>query len=128
MATTILAPYPGTKVAILLPSAEFSDRQSLEQSVEIRRAMDGGSFSYVKSSQRRTLTLPFELSRAKAIELQRFLKAYRGAEMLLILHDSTRWRAKLAADNFPQNAFERAGGWPGSEAIEIDLVFSVMKL
>lgn len=125
MSVTIAAPWPTPRITITLPSPKFSDSKASEQAVSVKRSTDGTkTYTYVKSSNRKTLKLPFVLSRMKAIELERFVKSYISAPLFVTLQDGTAWAGTLTGDPFGQRAIGRAGGWPGNEAVEVTLEIS----
>lgn len=100
MTTIIAAPAPLTRVTCVLPSAKFEDSHALSNKVDVKRSMLGRVITYVKSSPNRTLKLPFELTRAKALELQAFITIYYRAEWIITLHDNTMWRGRLLSNPF----------------------------
>jgi hypothetical protein len=128
VSTLIAAPYPKMKVSILLPSPRFEDTQAAEQTVSVIRSMAGDTYTYVKSSDRKTIALTFDLSRMKLLELQAFLKIYYRAPLRLTLHDGSQWEASLTANPFEGRAVSRASNWPGKEAEEVRLEFSAKRI
>lgn len=128
MGMNISAPHPASKVTIVLPSPKFSDSKGKEQSVSVKRTITGGTVTYVKSSDRYRLALRLELTKMKAIELQRFIRIYYRAELLLTMHDGTRWAGKLINNPFDNRSIGRAGGLPGGEMIEVTIEVSATQV
>lgn len=130
MATTLKAPWPNFKVTSILPNLEFEDTRASESTVIIKRTMDGGVRTYVRPSDRYTLTLPFQLTRMKALELEAFVKAYQAAPIWIEIHDGTQWEGKLIGEPVIRKAVERIGDLTniGKERIDVTLTFSAKRL
>lgn len=128
MLTSLSAPYPKANVTVVLPNALFDDGRAPEVAVDLKRSMVGDTFTYVKTSERSTLTLRFRLTKMKALELQNFIRIYYRAEMQISLHDNTIWVGKLSVNPFDGRTTQRAGGQPGGESVEANLVFSAYRV
>jgi hypothetical protein len=130
MTTTLRAPWPNYKVTSILPSPEFGDGRAAESTIVIKRTMTGRKLTYVKPSDRYLLTLPFQLTRMKALEVEAFLKSYQAAPIFLELYDGSQWEAKLVNQPVSRVATERIGTSTisGKELIELTLTFSAKRL
>ena len=130
MATTLKAPWPNFKVTSILPSPQFGDSRASESTIIIKRTMTGAKWTYVKPSDRYTLTLPFRLTRMKSLEVEAFLNAYQGAPIWIELYDGSQWEAKLVDQPISRTAAERIGDNEtyGKELIDLTLVFSAKRL
>lgn len=129
MSFRLSAPYPGTTVIVTMPSPRFGDGKAREQSMKILQSMDGSeTYTYVKSSDRVTMTLPFTLSRMKALEVREFLRIYYRAPMKLEMPDGSVWSGSFVSGSPVLTSAARAGGWPGGEIVDVELEFSVVQL
>lgn len=128
MQTSFSAPYPAIKVSVVMPNAQFQDGRAAEVSVDIKRSMVGDTFTYIKTTDRKTLTLHYKCTKMKALELQAFLRIYYRADWLISLHDGTQWIGNVSKNPFEGRTNERAGGQPGGELVEFDLIFSAYKV
>jgi hypothetical protein len=93
--------------------------------------MTGRAVTYAKQSDRYTLTLPFRLTRMKALELQAFLASYQAASWRVTLYDGSNWEAQLAGEEGPVfTAVERIGSnsLTGKEAVTVTLTLSAKRL
>ena len=79
--TYIRAPHPGHKVTMVLPSPELGDSLSSQNQVLVKRSMLGRVITYVKSSNKSILVLPFKLTRMKALEVEAFFRVYYRAPL-----------------------------------------------
>lgn len=130
MSTILRAPWPNYKVTSILPNPEFGDSRSSESTITIKRTITGRVVTYVKPSGRQTLTLPFQLTRMKSLELEAFIKAYQSAPIYVKLYDGSEWEGKLAGAPVSRQATARIGDniLIGKELIELTLVFSANRL
>lgn len=128
MLTSFSAPYPAAKVTVVMPNAQFQDGRAAEVSVDVKRSMVGDTFTYVKTSNRQKLNLHFLLTKMKALELQAFVKIYYRADWQISLHDNTIWVGNLASNPFDGHTTARAGGQPGGEMVEMEILFSAYKV
>jgi len=127
--TEFRAPYPNTKVTMIFPKPLFLDVRKTESKVTIKRTMLGGTWSYVDSSDRQTLILPFRLVRTKEIEMNRFFDVYKAAPIRIDMHDGTEWEGKLVGD-IQSVTIDRTGEttYTGGETVEVTLTFSALRL
>lgn len=130
MATEIKGPYPNPKVTIILPNPQFEDTRASESTVQVKRTMTGRVITYVQSSDRYTLRLPFTLSRMKSLELEAFIKAYQSARWQVSLYDGSVWDAQLVGQPVVRAAVGRAGNSQtvGKEVVEVVLTLSAKRL
>jgi ribosomal protein L20 len=96
------APYPMLTTTTILPSPQFSDQESLLDSVARKLALDGTKYTYVKRrNKRRKMRWIFRLSRNKALEFRAFIYAYFASKIKVIDHNDRVW-----VGNFINNPFE----------------------
>lgn len=128
--TELKAPYPNHKVTMLLPKPQFSDTRASENRVTIKRTMKGEKWSYVDTSDRTVLTLPFFVTRMKAIEIERFFDVYKAAPIFIELYDGTTWNGTLVGQPVSRTTTDRIGETTltGGETVEVTLTFSAEQL
>lgn len=132
MSTTIEAPFPTTKVTMILPSVKLDNTRTPESTITVKRTMLGGTKTYVKTSDRVTLTLPFQVTRQKELEINAFLKIYQGAPWKVTLFDGSEWQANLVGEPVRRRAIDRIGGQKtdltGEEIIELTMTVSATRI
>lgn len=129
--TEFRAPYPNHKVTTILPKPLFDDIRRVESSIQVKRKMLGARRTYVKSSDRYTLVLPFQLTRQKALELEAFLNVYQRAHIRIDLYDGSQWDAELVGAPVVRRAsgrYAKEHGITGRDTIEVTLTFSAKRL
>lgn len=85
------APFPRIQTTSLLPNPEFGDSENLAVEVNLKRAMDGTRYTYVKRKGRRRLQWTFHLSRNKGLEVRAFLQTYLASKVRLVDHNGRVW-------------------------------------
>lgn len=130
MSTTFRAPWPNYKVTSILPNPEFGDSRASESTIIIKRTMTGRKLTYNQPSDRYTLTLPFQLTRMKSLELEAFLNAYQSAPIFVELYDGSQWEAKVVDIPINRRATERIGTstLTGKELVDVTLILSAKRL
>ena len=109
----IQAPYPTLQTTTILPNPQFSDAESLLDTVDIKRAMDGTLYTYIKSRDgRRHLKWTFQLTRNKGLELRAFIQIYFAKNIMITDHNRSIW-----IGNFVSNPFEFVTSSKGGPAI-----------
>jgi hypothetical protein len=84
--------------------------------------MDGTRYSYVKSSDDRRLSFSFtDIGRGKILEVQEFLKKFRGQFIKVVDHRGNAW--KVFVDTNPVTFTTNARGAPQGERGSFDLEF-----
>lgn len=121
---TIRAPYPHLQVTLVLPSPKFSDSVGLTSTMQISRAMDGTSYTYVKSrSGRKRLQWDFTVARHKALELRAFLNVYYRTVVEVLDHNGDTWVGYLVNNPFESTGSGAAVSFPGGETMDLALEF-----
>jgi hypothetical protein len=121
MTVRISAPYPGEHTTITLPSPEFGDGTAVNAGITSHRSMLGRLITYAKTSDQRVLSLSFNLTKAKALELAFFVKSFQSAEWR-IRGLGVEYRAKLKANNLIETGSGRTGVLStGSESVTVDM-------
>lgn len=131
MTAFIQAPYPAPRLIITLPSPELGNGFQPESRVNVKRSMLGDVTTYVNSSARQTVTLTWELTVMKALELKEFIKQFPGSDWQLTLHDGTNWSVKLKDSDFAKRSEgrrDKTGVQAGSEFDTVTLTFSAESL
>lgn len=86
MSTLIEAPYPKIKVTMILPNPEFEDFRAPQSDLTVKRSMLGRVITYVKSSPKEQLRLPFTVTRMKSLEIEEFFRVYYPALLKITLY------------------------------------------
>lgn len=93
------APHNLIQATTLLPDPDYEDGEGLSVNLDVKTTMDGSLYTYVKSSDRRVLTMTFILHRQKALELKAFLEAYIGEEVrMTITYKDEVWKGHVIND------------------------------
>ena len=113
-------------LAITLPQPLLGDSEGTLGSIDLKRTMTGGTYTYVKRSASRELKYKFEITRAKAYEMRNFIQYALSTKVLL-----TNWKGELWYGNIMNNPFEftaesRAG--PCGETYQIDFDFQGVRM
>lgn len=120
MSIILQAPFDIVQTTIVLPNPQFDDSENLNSKVKVFRAMEGSTYTYIKSTTRRTLSYKLKLTRSKAFELQNFIEAYITIKMRLIDYRNRTFIGDLANDPFEFVATEK---YNHTEWVDIDLTF-----
>jgi hypothetical protein len=122
------APYPTIETVTLLPNPEFGDSEALRDTVQMRRAMDGTTYSYVRrTGGRRQLQYDFNLSRAKALELIAFVRSYQASKVQIIDHLNETWVGNITVNPTEFETVSRSVTTPGRERVNVRLEFEGVK-
>lgn len=122
------APYPTIETVTLLPNPTFGDSEALRDTVQMRRAMDGTTYSYVRrTGGRRQLQYDFTLTRMKALELIAFVRAYQASKIQLIDHLSQVWVGNITVNPTELETVRRSASSPGQELVAVRLEFEGVK-
>ena len=125
MSVQIIAPWPKVQTTLLLPAPEFSDSSASPQSVDVKRGMAGATYTYVKTHERRVLTMAFIVSKLKALEVRQFVQAYYRAPIRVVAHNGDVWQGILVTNPVIFVGEGGAGGWDGDEAVRVTLEFEL---
>lgn len=128
--TQIRCPAPSFYHTSLLPVPTFDDSRAIDSTILVNEKVTGGKVVYPRSSTRETLTLRFELTRQKALEVQQVIKAFQAFEWEIKLYNDTVWQGSLVDQEFPQKTTGRLGDnqLTGGELVDTTLVFSVVRV
>lgn len=82
---------------ITLPVPLWGDKEKTANTMNLRRAMFGATYTYVKTNNRRNLSYSFNLGRRKSLELRAFLKDNLSTPIKLTnYYKGESWLVKLA--------------------------------
>ena len=118
---TLQAPLPNLQTTTLLPNPELNDTKARRLEMNMRRAMDGTRYTYVKSTDRYRFSYTFRLARMKALELRAFIISYIGSLIRITDHYNEVWDVYLMNNPFEFNGSGRAEPVPGHEEYTITL-------
>jgi len=121
------APFEFLQTSIILPCPEFGDTENLASEMLLKRSMNGGTTTYVKTNNRRRLTYTFRiLNRARALEFKEFLQVYNTDAIKL-----TNWKGEIWKVNFLNNPFDlvqTGRSNPGGARTDISVELEGIKL
>lgn len=122
------APHPALEATTLLPNPQFGDGENLTDEVQVKRAMDGTLYTYVKTkNDRRRLEWTFRLTRNKALELRAFIQAYYATAIRVTDHNERVWVGHFVNNPFefdtPSRAAPAIAPMPRGETQEITIEF-----
>lgn len=92
------APHEIIQTTTLLPDPEFHDEENRQVVMNLQYAMDGTSFTNIKSNDRIKLVYDFNLTRFKSLELFAFIDAYFDYNIRL-----TNWKNEVWVVNIVNN-------------------------
>lgn len=122
------APYPMIETVTLLPNPSFGDSEALRDTVQMRRAMDGTSYSYVRrTGGRRQLQHEFTLTRMKALEVIAFIRAYQASKIQLVDHLGQTWVGNFTVNPAELETVRRSASSPGRELVNLRIEFEGVK-
>ena len=125
----MIGPYPAAQRTIVLPSPTFGDQQALTAEVDLRRAVNGATYTYIKRKGHKSLTWEFRVGREKGMELRAFIKTCYASRVKVIDHNAQEWIGYFAVNPFELETTKRAGPrylMPRPEQQIITIVFLAM--
>lgn len=125
------APCEGPTAAILLPNPNVEDSEALEHQLNFNRSMNGTRHTYVKSSTDRKLIYEFsDIGRGKILEVQAFLKQFRGKRIRLTNFRGEIWKVFInqSGTEFQTNKRSFNSGGARKEAGSFTLEFIGQKI
>lgn len=85
----------------ILPNPEWSDSENITDEIIIKRVLEGGRYTYIKTKNyRRRLLFNFKLARMKALELRAFIQSYFNSEITLTDHLGQIWIGRFTVNPF----------------------------
>lgn len=131
MSTILRGPWPNYKVTSVLPNPKFGDKRASQSTITVKRTMTGRVVTYAAPSDRETLTLPFEITRTKALEVEAFFNAYQSTTIFVELQDEgSQWEAQLVGQPLFREATTVVSedARTGRELIRMTLTLSAKRL
>lgn len=120
--------YLSTGVAgqITLPPPEFGDADGNVQTTNIKRTITGGSYAFVKTSNREKFNWSFVISQLKALELRQWLVKSLSEIVYVTDHNGIKWVGRIMSNPF---TFDFQARWEGDvERVVINLEFQLVKV
>lgn len=110
---------------IILPPPEFGDSGANADTTKVLQTMTGGSYAFIKSSNRQTFKWAFIVGQLKALELRSWLiKALSETVEITDIY-GIKWIGKIMSNPF---TLDFQGRWEGEvERVMIDLEFQVVR-
>ena len=120
----IEAPYPRRHLTIILPSPDWGDSIVLSNTLNIQHALDGTSYTYIKSkANRKRLHWQFILSRNKILELKYFFEKYHSTQVRVVDHLNQSWIGYFQSNPFEAAHEGAAFNFPGKDVSNLVLEF-----
>lgn len=113
-------------LGITLPQPLLGDSEGTLGTINLKRTMDGGTFTYVRRSSSRELKYKFEISRAKAFEMRNFVQNSLSKKITLTNWKGEVWYGNLMNNPFDLTAESYAG--PCGETYQIDVDFQGVRV
>jgi hypothetical protein len=119
----IILGVPGQTV--ILPCPIWGDSQAYQGTIDLKRAMTGTTYTYVKKTQTQKLNYSFELWTFKMLELRSFFIEHSEEVMTLQNHNAETWLVHLVNNPLEFTTEER---WqPKGEKYTVTLEFEGVK-
>lgn len=111
---------------IVLPNPQLNDTQALSGTINLKRTMNGLTWTYKKSTQLNKLKYLFWLGRPKALELRSFLLSYSSVPLTLQNWKGEQWIGAIVNSPFELTSAMR---WAYTEErVDITLEFEGVKI
>jgi hypothetical protein len=119
MSVEFSAPYPAIQTVSLFPNPSLSNSESLTDTMDVKHAMDGTLYTYVKTNPAKKMNWTFKMTRNKALELRAFVRSYLTSTIKVKDHEGRIWVGNIVNNPFEIRSQNRAGpatqGWPRGE-------------
>lgn len=109
------APVPAIQTATYLPNPQLGDSQGNVLNVDIKRSMNGATYSYVKTRNREKLIWAFRLSQHKGMELMEFYRSYKASQIKVTDHLGNVFIGYFTSNPLEIEATNRSVDSPGND-------------
>ena len=120
------APYNFIQTSVVLPPPLFGDTENLISNINLRRAMNGLIYTYVKSSKSKILKYTFRLTRMKALELEEFFRYYNSYEIKMQNWKGEIWKVNLTTN--PIDFVQTGRDAPTEDRTDVNIEFEGVKI
>jgi len=122
------APYPTLQTSTYLPNPQLGDSEGNILNVDIKRAMDGTMYSFVKTRDREKLIWTFRLSQHKGMELMAFYQSYSTSQLKVTDHLGNVFLGYFTSNPVEFEATNRSVDSPGNDTmVSIQIEFEGTK-
>lgn len=97
---TLIGTHERMQTALVMPNPNFGDSENTQNTMSLKRAIDGTKYTYVKRPSSTKLVYPLRLTRDKAIELENFVRAYFKFNIRLYNHKDEIWVVRFLNEAF----------------------------
>jgi hypothetical protein len=111
---------------IILPCPIWGDSQAYQGEINLKRAMTGITYTYVKKTKTQKLNYSFELGTYKWLELRDFYINHSEEVMLLQNHNAETWLVHMV--NNPLESTTEGRWQPKGEKYNVTLEFEGVKI
>jgi hypothetical protein len=125
MSFIMQGPYPAMKTTVLMPSPKVGNNKGNASTVQVLRAMDGTTYTYIKSKRARQVqSWDFVTSKDKAREVREFVRIHADGLVRITDHRDTALVGYVTINPFESRGDGRAGSWGEiEEAVRFTLEF-----
>jgi hypothetical protein len=120
-------PYPNFTRTLILPNPDLGDSYTPIRELDVKRAVDGTVYSYLKTTTSVRLLFNIQMTRQKSLELEDFYKLNAGNKIELVNHKDIRYLAifisELDKRNFKKSWYNPSDLLGSEEAVTISLEF-----
>ena len=120
------APYDFIQTTLVLPSPLFQDTENLISNINLRRSMNGQTYTYVKSSDSKILKYTFSLPRMKGVALEEFCRSYNSTPIKLTNWKGEVWNVQIMTN--PTDFVETGRYEPTTDRTDVNLEFEGTKV
>lgn len=120
------APFELIQSSMVVPNPLLDDTENLVSNLTLRRAMNGDTYTYVKTSNNRVLKLTFTVDRLKGLEMEAFFDAYNGSNIRMQDWKGRIWKTQIITN--PIDFVQTRRYAPGSDRTDVNLEFEGVKI
>ena len=120
------APFDCLQASVVLPAPLFSDTENLISNLNLKRSMNGETYTYIKSSDVRILRYTFRLTRGKSLEVEEFFRSYNSAEIKMQNWKGEIWKVNVITN--PIDFVQTGRDAPTEDRTDVSLEFEGVKL
>jgi len=120
------APYDFIQTTLVLPNPLFQDTENLISNINLRRSMNGQTYTYVKSSNNKVLKYTFSLPRMKGVALEEFCRSYNSIPIKLTNWKGEVWNVQIMTN--PMDFVETGRYAPTTDKTDVNLEFEGTKV
>jgi len=127
MTMILEAPFAAPITTMIMPNPQLENTEGRDISANFKLSIDGTRSTYVKSSDRKTLTFTWEdLGRGKLVEIQEFFKLYVGDSIKLTDFRGDQWNVIFGENpidvSINSRSYNSGGGRKESGSVTLEFL------